>query len=367
MRIGSLVGRGWVRAGRSDFELSAQARGRLKWMDYYRRCGGNARLTCRHFDIGPQTLYRWLRRYDAKDLTTLESRSRRPRRLRQPSWSAKQEGAVLELRRQYPRWGKDKLAVLLRRQGCRLSVSMVGRILARLKRRGLLVEPLRTAVSARKPRPRPYAVRKPKDYLPRAPGDLVEVDTLDLRPLPGMVLKHFTARDVVSRWDVLEVRSCATANTAAAFLDAIESRMPFKVRALQVDGGSEFQAGFEAECQRRKLRLFVLPPRSPKLNGAVERAQRTHTEEFYEVWPFSDWKVEALNRQCRGWERIYNTVRPHQALGYLTPLEFVRGPGREADASRLNHPRRAGGPGSRDAPGAAPSAVALDAGAPRAP
>ena len=62
-------------------------------------------------------------------------------------------------------------------------------------------------------------------------------------------------------------------------------RMPFPVRAIQVDGGSEFQAAFEAACQARGIRLFVLPPRSPKLNGCVQRAQRTHTEEFYEVTP----------------------------------------------------------------------------------
>lgn len=368
MRIGSLVGRGWVRVGRHDFELSVEARRRLKWMGYYRECGGNARLVCRHFDISPQTFYRWRRRYSPRDLTTLEERKRRPRRLRQPTWSAELERAVLELRRQYPRWGKDKLAVLLRREGPTVSTSMVGRILKRLKRRGLLVEPAPNSISARRPRPpRPYAVRKPKDYLPRAPGDLVEIDTLDLRPLPGVALKHFTARDVISRWDVLEVHSRATATTAAGFLDTLQARMPFPIRAIQVDGGSEFQAGFEAECQRRKLKLFVLPPRSPKLNGAVERAQRTHTEEFYEVWPLSDWRVDALNRQCRSWERVYNTIRPHQALGYLTPFEFVRGGGRETYASRPSHPPRAGGPESRDAQGAARSAVALDAGSPRAP
>jgi transposase InsO family protein len=368
MQIGSLVGRGWIRAGRSGFELSAQAKRRLKWMDYYQQCGRNARLTCRHFDISPQTFYRWRRRYSPKDLTTLEGRSRRPRRLRQPSWSAELERAVLELRRRYPRWGKDKLVVLLRSQRRAVSSSMVGRILKRLKQRGLLVEPLPNSISARRPRPpRPYALRKPKDYRPRAPGDLVEVDTLDVRPLPGVGLKHFTARDVVSRWDVIEVHSRATALTAASFLDAIESRMPFRVRALQVDGGSEFQADFEAECQKRRLPLFVLPPRSPKLNGAVERAQRTHTEEFYEVRAFTDWTVAAVNREARAWERTYNTVRPHQALGYLTPLEFVRGLGRQASASRPNRPPRAGQPGSRDAAGAAQSAVALDAGAPRAP
>jgi len=59
--------------------------------------------------------------------------------------------------------------------------------------------------------------------------------------------------------------------------------MPFKVRAIQVDRGSEFFREFEQECQGRGINLFVLPPKSPKLNGCVERAQRTHTEEFYEV------------------------------------------------------------------------------------
>ena len=63
-----------------------------------------------------------------------------------------------------------------------------------------------------------------------------------------------------------------------------------------MDGGSEFQAAFEMECQRRELKLFVLPPRSPKLNGCVERAQRTHTEEFYEVNDFS----QASSSRLRG-------------------------------------------------------------------
>ena len=200
---------------------------------------------------------------------------------------------------------------------------MVGRILRRLKARGVLREPLRNGVSTHKRRwQRPYAVRKPKGYQATEPGDLVQVDTLDVRPLPGMIFKHFTARDVVSRWDVLEVHTRATASTAAGFLDALQARMPFPVRAIQVDGGSEFQALFEQSCQERGIRLFVLPPRSPKLNGCVERAQRTHTEEFYEVNDFP-LQMPALNQQLLAWERTYNTIRPHQALAYRTPQEFL--------------------------------------------
>jgi putative transposase len=73
----------------------------------------------------------------------------------------------------------------------------------------------------------------------------------------------------------------------------------------------------------RRLHLFVLPPRSPKLNGAVERANCTHTEEFYQITACS-LERKKLNRELRHWERLYNSVRPHQSLGYLTPQQFLR-------------------------------------------
>ena len=80
---------------------------------------------------------------------------------------------------------------------------------------------------------------------------------------------------------------------------------------------SEFMAEFETACQGRGIALFVLSIRSPKLNGTVERASRTHTEEFYEV---SEAEPELADRRAAlsAWETTYNTVRPHQALGYLT-------------------------------------------------
>lgn len=61
------------------------------------------------------------------------------------------------------------------------------------------------------------------------------------------------------------------------------------------------------------IQLFVLPPHSPKLNGRVERARTTHTEEFYEVTGLPD-TIPELNRLLQDWERVYNTIHPHQAL-----------------------------------------------------
>jgi len=249
-------------------ELSKKARQRLKWFDYYNTHNLNARLTCRYFGISPQTFYRWKRRYDPKHTKSLEDHSHYPRHVRQPVYPVKLAEAVLRLREEYPRWGKDKLVILLYREGFTSSASTVGRILRKLKERGVLKEPLPNHISARKsPRRRPYAVRKPKDYVVKEPGDIVEVDTPDVRPLPGVVLKHFTAKDVISKWDVLEAHTRANSHTAAAFMDTLLRRMPFPIKVIQVDGESEFQDFFEAECQRRGIKLFVLPPRSPKLNG----------------------------------------------------------------------------------------------------
>src|SRR5487761_338889 len=308
---------------RGAAELSREARKRLQWFDFYHAHGRNAALTCRYFGISRQTFYRWKRRYDPQALGSLEDRSHQPRHRRHPTWTAEQAERVRLLREQYPRWGKDKLAVLLRREGWAVSVSMVGRILTSLRQSGALSAPVLFRVKRRRGMSgRPWALRKPKDYAVEKPGDLVQLDTMDLRPSPGVVLKQFTARDMISRWDVIEVHRRATSTAATLFLNTLQRRLPFPLRALQVDGGAEFAAVFEQACQQRGLKLFVLPPRSPKLNGQVERANRTHTEEFYEITPCS-LPIAELNHELQAWEQTYNTIRPHQALGYLTPQQFL--------------------------------------------
>jgi len=90
-----------------------------------------------------------------------------------------------------------------------------------------------------------------------------------------------------------------------------------------VDGGSEFKAEFEEGCQRRAILLFEVPPRSPKLNGHVERAHRTPREEFHQMLDPPD-SLDELRERLRAREIVYNTVRPHQALGQRTLWEFYQ-------------------------------------------
>jgi transposase InsO family protein len=272
------------------------------------------------------TYYRWQKQLKTEGPKGLAGKAgrRRPKSLRKPAWEPGLILAVKRLREQYPGWGKAKLTVLLREQGFSVSESTVGRILRYLKRRGQLIEPPRNGVKARRRRlKRPHAERKPRDYRAEAPGDLIQLDTLDVKLTSWFGFKHFTAQDTVSRWNVVAAYPSASAKNARDFLEKLIERTPFEVKAIQVDGGSEFMAEFEAACREFGVKLFVLPPRSPKLNGQVERAHRSHVQEFYDYY-VGELSIEAVNRALRAWEETFNTLRPHQALKLRSPLHYLK-------------------------------------------
>ena len=188
----------------------------------------------------------------------------------------------------------------------------------------VLVEPenVRLAKLARKRRRRQrYAVRRPKDYKVEAPGDLVQVDTLHARLVPDERRFQFRAHDVISKRAALRVYKRQTSGAAAEFLYHLKMKFPFHIRAIQIDGGSEFMDEFEKACKRSKIRLFVNPPHHPEMNGGVERGNRTDREEFYEVEDLS-LDLQDLNLQVEEYERKFNYVRPHKALVMRTPNEY---------------------------------------------
>ena len=295
----------------------------LRAWEALRRAGQSAEEASMELGVSRATLYRWRIRMKAEGWKGLEQRSRRPKRVRKRCWSEQAVETVRSYRNLYPGWGKEKLKVFLDDEGFGLSVSSIGRIIGYLKERGLIAEAkYKKRWKGKRQSKRPHAVRKPRGYLVEQPGDIVQMDTLDIHPFPAVHFKHFTARDVISRWDVVEVYPKASSRQAKDFLSHLLARAPFPIRAVQVDGGSEFMAEFEQACQEMQIKLFVLPPRSPKLNGRVERAHRTHLDEFYGVHePEGD--LESLNKALRRWEWVYNNIRPHRALDNLTPRKYI--------------------------------------------
>jgi hypothetical protein len=141
-------------------ELDAEMEYRLRCLEHAHRTSvaDAARVVGR----SRATVYRWRTRYDPTDLRSRRPRSRRPHRTRRQQWTPAQEQAVWDLRPQVSCSGKAKLVHLRRDQGTRLSVSTIGRILASLKRRTLLIEPHAVRVRQRRAS-RPYATRVPTD------------------------------------------------------------------------------------------------------------------------------------------------------------------------------------------------------------
>jgi transposase InsO family protein len=281
--------------------------------------GLSAEKAARAVGASRASLYRWE--------GCAELRSRRPRRVRRAQWTGELVRAVEEVRADNPMWGKRKLACLLRREGFAVSISTVGRILTALIKRGVVtpVPTLRRKPGGRRFRliGKRHARRLPKGLKPSRPGEIVQVDTMFVSSAPGQTHKHFTAYDPIAKWTLAHVATRATANLAAAFLEKLLTQMPFKVTGIQVDGGSEFRADFETACETHGLALYVLPPRRPQLNGAVERCNGAWRYEFYAAYELPH-RLDRLQPLVDAFAHRFNHHRPHDALDGKTPAEYLQ-------------------------------------------
>jgi len=173
-----------------------------------------------------------------------------------------------------------------------------------------------------------------RDLAVNEPGALVQLDTVFINLTPTTAIKHFTAYDPIAKWTVGKAFNRAAAKAAASFLDKIIADMPFPVKAIQVDGGSEFMAEFEAACQDRGVAPYVLPPRRPQMNGAVERYNSAWRYEFYETYDLPA-GVNDLNPILESYQHLYNHHRPHGAVAGSTPTNYLAS--RSASPTQPSH------------------------------
>lgn len=275
-------------------------------------------------EVPKTTLYRWKSQY-RKGFQKLTPKSKKPHSFRKRKYSKELSLSVYRMRKKYPLYGKGKIRMLLKREGVHTSISTVGRIISSLiKRKSILSAIVLKGHNSSKKRRRfnKHAVRLPKGMQSHSVGELIQIDhmTVDFN---GQKVKHFNAWDRKSKWNVAEVYSRATAYCASKFLDQVIKKSPFKIKSIQVDGGSEFMKEFEDACKDKGIKLYVLPPRSPELNGGVERINGTWREEFYNFYEDLPENILKLSKYVKKYEEKYNTFRPHKNLDYATPLEYL--------------------------------------------
>lgn len=282
--------------------------------------------------ISRATYFRYKKKLALLEEKGIAPPTRRPHKTREKTITQKHKDLVLKLRQENPTYGKFKIATIIKRdhEDLAISESSVGRILKNLTERGKIQRSLSAKPMKKLPRKFDKHAKRWK-YGQRAakPGELVQIDHMSVWH-NGKLFKHFQACDPTTKVVIARAYSCATSTCAKDFLRRVQASSLFPIRSIQVDGGSEFMQHFEAECQAQHIDLFVLPPKSPKHNGCVERTNRTFREEFYANTSSIADTCCSLNEELDQAVHKYNTYRPHQALRGATPYDYYRSITKEA-------------------------------------
>ncbi|GAA1821453.1 IS481 family transposase [Planosporangium flavigriseum] len=302
--------------------LDREAKRRLAIIRHVEEVTGNVALTCRYYGISRQAYYIWYRRYLAEGVDGLRTRSKRPKTCPHATRAEVVE-KILYLRQNY-HFGPAKIAMYLKRyHDITVSHSGVWRILKRLDLN-------RLPASQRYKR----HDKRWKRYEKQLPGHRVQIDVKFIEPIGATKTGRrggrnkyyqFTAIDDCTRLRVLRIYPQLNQKTAIQFLDYVLQRLPFQVQVIQTDNGAEFQTAFHWHVLDKGIAHTYIKPRTPRLNGKVERSHRIDAEEFYRMLDgvvIDD--AEVFNDKLREWEDYYNYHRPHGGLDGQTPYERLK-------------------------------------------
>jgi len=278
------------------------------------KTSGNVSFTCRHFGISRDSFYKWRRAYAEHEERGLINSKPCPEnpKLRTPSHI---EEKILYLRQHY-HFGAARISwYLARYHGMTISISGVYQV---LKRNNMNRLPERDRRRAR--------VALTIRYEKQVPGHHIQVDVkfLDFKSIEGKKVRRFqyTAIDDATRIRALKIYERHTQKNAIDFIDYVIEKFPFRIHTVRTDNGHEFQVRFHWHLEDLGIRHAYIKPRTPRLNGKVERSHGTDQREFYQLLEYTD-DVD-LHAKLAEWEAFYNYHRSHTSLKGKTPYERLR-------------------------------------------
>lgn len=299
----------------SEKEIIRLQKWRLGVLHHVEEVTHNVAKTCRYYGICKGVYYEWLKRYQEEGEAGLRDKSRRP--IHSPQATRVEViGKIIYLRQNY-HFGAYRIKVYLERyHDIKISKSGIWRILKRLNMNLL-------------PSSQRYKrhVDRWKRYEKPQPGHSIQVDVKFLERIKDTRRRYyqFTAIDDCTRLRVLRIYDKNNQLTAIQFIDYVLSRLPFHTEAIQTDNGSEFQAQFHWHILDKGIKHVYIRPRTPRLNGKVERSHRIDEEEFYRMLEgIAIDDANLFNEKLQEWETFYNFERPHSALNGQTPYEKFR-------------------------------------------
>jgi transposase InsO family protein len=288
-------------------KLDQRSRMRLRWIIAYEQIK-KVSPVCRYFGVSRSTFYVWYQRYLSFGIEGLKDRSTRPHKI---SNKIPQDivQTVLTLRNQR-KYGPKRMSYYLKeRYNWYISKTTIWRMykeygLNRLKYK------------------RKWQ-RYPQKYSKPLPGERIQVDVkfIDNLAFEGKRYYQFTAIDDCTRYRVLRIYDRNNVKNATDFVNQVKKVLPFAIKQVQTDNGSEFSEEFSWHLQDLGISHRKTKVRSPEENGKVERSHRTDNEEFYLVNRFVS--IQHCIKLLKEWEKEYNEKRPHMALQGKTPKEYL--------------------------------------------
>ena len=279
------------------FQIAKSAT-RIFWDSIFRlEIVGNIKEACRDFNVSRSSFYRWKKAY-AKEgkvgLTRKKPVARSHPRQIPPEFVEK----ILHLRTKY-HLGPQRIAWYLERyHGFKTSCSSVYRT---LKRNGI----------GRLPRNVGRRAIHTRRYAKQVPGHQIQIDVkfLNLKSEEGSRIRRYqyTAIDDATRVRALRIYKGHNQKSSIDFIDYVIEKFPFRIHTVRTDRGHEWQAQFHWHVEDKGIRHVYIKPRSPQLNGKVERSHRSDQEEFYQLLTYTD-NVD-LNKKLATWEEFYNLNR----------------------------------------------------------
>jgi len=274
---------------------------------------------CRIFGVSRKTAHKWKARFTQGGRRALHDHARRPHRT-PGRLSGRWIKRIEQLRKQHPYWGPKKMRTHFLRRGWEPPCTRtIGRWIKRLG----LTRPVRR-------RPRKACVRT-HPVLTSA-GWPNQVWTVDFkgwfRAGNGQRCEPLTVRDLFSRYGLV-ARLLTTQHGQP--VQAVFTRL-FRQHGLpeviRMDNGSPFASRGPAGLSRLSawwvrlgIRVEFTRPGCPQDNGAHEQFHRVMKRETARP---TAWTRQGQQHRTTGWLRQYNRVRPHEALGQVTPAKRYR-------------------------------------------
>ena len=287
---------------------------RLEFVRLAEQGGVSVAELCRRFGISRETGFQYLRRYRESGIDGLKDRSRRPHSSPRRTPAA-METRIVELREAHP-WGPRKLARRLRDLGV-ADVPAPATVSAVLRRNGKL-------------NPAETAKHQPFTRFERsAPNERWQMDFKGHFAMDQGRCHPLTVLDEHSRYS-LGIIACADQPDATVreHLTTLFRRYGLPEAMLADNrspwGGSGAQGytAFEGWLLRLGIRLHHGRPYHPQTQGKDERFHRSLDVAVLQLRRLADLPI--CQTAFDTWPQIYNTERPHEALGLAVPATRYR-------------------------------------------